>query len=57
MQSVEKSNVWTDVAVRTSSWRSDDKKLVKFFQNPHVVNTIVAGFSVSIPFQSILYGT
>ena len=26
---VEKSNVWTDVAVRTSSWSSDDNKLVE----------------------------
>ena len=26
-------------------------------QNPHVVDTIAAGFSVAIPHQSILYGT
>ena len=32
MQSVEKSNVWTDVAVRTSSWSSDDNKHVEFFR-------------------------
>ena len=32
MQSVEKSNVWTDVVVRTSSWSSDDNKLVEFFR-------------------------
>ena len=25
-------NVWTDVAVRTSSWSSDDNKLVEFFR-------------------------
>ena len=30
--SVEKSIVWTDVAVRTSSWSSDDNKLVEFFR-------------------------
>ena len=30
--SVEKSNVWTDVAVRTSSWSSDDNELVQFFR-------------------------
>ena len=30
--SVEKSNVWTDVAVRTSSWSSDENKLVEFFR-------------------------
>ena len=30
--SVEKSNVWTDVAVWTSSWSSDDNKLVEFFR-------------------------
>ena len=29
-KSVEKSNVWTDVAVRSSSWSSDDNKLVEF---------------------------
>ena len=29
---MEKSNVWTDVAVRTSSWSSDDNKLVEFFR-------------------------
>ena len=29
--SVEESNVWTDVAVRTSSWLSDDNRLVEFF--------------------------
>ena len=32
VRSVEKSNVWTDVAVRTSSWSSDDNKLVEFFR-------------------------
>ena len=32
VQSVEKSNVWTDVAVCTSSWSSDDNKLVEFFR-------------------------
>ena len=26
------SNVWTDVAVRTSSWSNDNKKLVEFFR-------------------------
>ena len=26
------SNVWTDVAVRTSSWSSDNNKLVEFFE-------------------------
>ena len=30
--SVEKSNIWTDVAVRTSSCSSDDNKLVEFFR-------------------------
>ena len=30
--SVEKSNVWTDLAVRTSSWSSDDNRLVEFFR-------------------------
>ena len=25
-------HVWTDVAVRTSSWSSDDNKLVEFFR-------------------------
>ena len=25
-------NVWTDVAVQTSSWSSDDNKLVEFFK-------------------------
>ena len=29
---MEKSNVWTDVAVWTSSWLSDDNKLVEFFR-------------------------
>ena len=32
VQSVEKSNVWTDVAVRTSSWQSDDSKVVEFLR-------------------------
>ena len=32
VQSVQKSNVWADVAVRTSSWSSDDDKLVEFFR-------------------------
>ena len=32
VQSVEKSNVWTDVPVRTSSWSSDDNKLAEFFR-------------------------
>ena len=27
------------------------------FQNPHVVDTTAAGFSVAIPRQSTLYGT
>ena len=30
--SVENSNVWTDVALWTSSWSSDDNKLVEFFR-------------------------
>ena len=29
---LEKSNVWTDVPVWTSSWSSDDTKLVEFFR-------------------------
>ena len=29
---LKKSKVWTDVAVRTSSWSSDDNKLVEFFR-------------------------
>ena len=32
VQSVEKSNVGTNVPVRTSSWSSDDNKLVEFFR-------------------------
>ena len=32
MLSVEKSDVWTDVVIRTSSWSSDDNKLVEFFR-------------------------
>ena len=31
VSSVEKSNVWTDVAERTSRWLSDDNELVEFF--------------------------
>ena len=53
MESVEKPNVWTHVAARTSGCSSDEKKLL---EHPHVADTIAAGFSVAIPHQSILYG-
>ena len=29
---LKKSNVWTDVTVRTSSWSSDDNKLAEFLR-------------------------
>ena len=51
--------------IKCLDWRScTDIKLIKWWQqtcwvlqNPHVVDTIAAGFNVAIPHQSILYGT
>ena len=55
--SVENSNVWTDVAVRMSSWSSDDNKIVEFFRIHMLLTHIATGFNVAIPHHTILYGT
>ena len=55
--SVEKSNGWTDVAVRTSSWSSDDNKLVEFFRIHMLLTPLRLVYGVTIPRQSILYST
>ena len=46
---VEKSDGWTDTAVRTSSWSKDDNRLEEFLTIPHAVDSIAAGFSVIVP--------
>ena len=55
--SVEKVNVWTDVAVRTSSWLGDDNKLAEFFRIHMLLTPLWLVLVFAVPHQSILYGT